>query len=49
MSSIVVSPSFFSTTSNYTNIGQSATSSILIGIGNNVWKIPVEFVEANTP
>lgn len=47
ISSIVVAPSFFSTISNYNYTGVSTISSILIGIGDNIWKIPVEFVQEN--
>ena len=39
-----VTSSFFTTPTNYTNTGTSATSSMLIVIGQSLWKIPVEFV-----
>lgn len=48
MSSIVVTPLFFSTVCDYTYTGSNAISSMLIGIGDNVWKIPVEFVGASS-
>jgi hypothetical protein len=41
-----VTSSFFTTPTNYTNTGLSATSSMLIVIGESLWKIPVEFVSA---
>jgi len=47
LSSIVIAPSFFSTITDYNYTGTSTVSSILIGIGDNIWKIPVEFVSAN--
>ena len=48
LSSIIVAPSFFSTITNYNYTGLSTISSILIGIGDNIWKIPVEFVQASS-
>ena len=42
---IAVSTSFFSTITNYNYTGSASISSILIEIGNNIWKIPVEFVQ----
>ena len=44
LSTLTVTSSFFTTPTNYTNTGSSATSSMLIVIGDNLWKIPVEFV-----
>jgi hypothetical protein len=46
LSTFVVASSFFTTTTNYTYTGTSAPSSMLIVIGDNLWKIPVEFVSA---
>jgi len=43
---IKVGTTLFSTNTDYTNTGLNAVSSILITIGNNLWKIPVQFVEA---
>ena len=46
ISSMVLTPNFYSTTSNYSYIGTNAVSSMLIAIGDNLWKIPIEFVAA---
>ena len=46
LSTIAVAPSFFTTTTDYTYTGSSDISSMLIIIGDNLWKIPVEFVSA---
>ena len=46
LSSIVVTTALFSTNTDYTYTGSNAISSMLIAIGDNVWKIPVEFVES---
>jgi hypothetical protein len=44
LSTLTVGSSFFTTTTNYTHEGESITSSMLIVIGQSLWKIPVEFV-----
>ena len=46
LSTIAVASSFFTTSTNYTYTGTSSISSMLIIIGDNLWKIPVEFVSA---
>lgn len=46
LSSINVGTSLFTTTTSYNYTGTSTISSILIEIGDNIWKIPVEFVQA---
>ena len=47
LSTLTVASSFFTTPTNYTNTGDPSTiSSMLIVIGDSIWKIPVEFVSA---
>jgi len=44
LNSFAVASSFFTTTTDYTYTGSSDISSMLIVIGGDLWKIPVEFV-----
>ena len=44
ISSMVLTPNFYTTTSNYSYTGSNNVSSMLIAIGDNLWKIPIEFV-----
>lgn len=46
LSTFAVAESFFTTTTDYTYTGAAVPSSMLIVIGDNLWKIPVEFVSA---
>ena len=46
LSTFALAESFFTTTTSYTYTGTSTISSMLIVIGDNLWKIPVEFVSA---
>ena len=46
LSTFAVAESFFTTTTDYTYTGAAVQSSMLIVIGDNLWKIPVEFVSA---
>jgi hypothetical protein len=46
-SSLIVGPNLLSTSTDYNYAGDpSMTSSMLIAIGDNLWKIPIEYVSA---
>ena len=44
LSTLVVGPTLISSITGYNYTGSSTISSMLIVIGDDVWKIPVEFV-----
>jgi hypothetical protein len=42
ISSLTMSPTTYTTPTNYTNTGTNTVSSMLINIGGTMWKIPME-------